>query len=254
MFWVVQDDMGGRNRRDEVLRTLETFGIPHQAVSIGEGRETVPRVDVTGPVVINGSVLLAEIADDRGWRPGSLKGSSFDCRVWHCHLRDVVLNRDAVFTTVRDADPALPAFFVRPVLDSKSFAGHVATLDGFHAWRLRVLAGTEAHVTPETWIMHAPVQYTGQEHRHFIVEGRVVSSSRYKLAGVVNLSPQVDDAVMSFAEDVARLWQPARAFTLDTYVSGDRLGVVEVGCITHAGFYAADVQSIVMALDAMAWP
>ena len=86
------------------------------------------------------------------------------------------------------------------------------------------------------------------------MEGRVVSSSRYKLAGVVNLSPHVDDAITSFARDVARLWQPARAFTLDTYVPGDRLGVVEVGCITHAGFYAADVQSMVMALDAMAWP
>jgi hypothetical protein len=34
-------------------------------------------------------------------------------------------------------------------------------------------------------------------------------------------------------------------------VTGDEMGIVELGCICNAGFYEADVQKIVMALNEM---
>lgn len=57
--------------------------------------------------------------------------------------------------------------------------------------------------------------------------------------------------MMAGAARMAGLWQPARAYVLDTYIAGDEIGIVEIGGICHAGFYEADVQKVVMALDGM---
>lgn len=38
---------------------------------------------------------------------------------------------------------------------------------------------------------------------------------------------------------------------LDTYIAGDEIGIVEIGCICHAGFYEANIMKLVNALDSM---
>ena len=47
------------------------------------------------------------------------------------------------------------------------------------------------------------------------------------------------------------MWQPARAFVLDTALTPDGPRIVEVNCINSAGFYGADVKCIVVAVEAM---
>jgi hypothetical protein len=248
MFWIVQADLFQQNERPLVVETLRRFGILHQIVEVARGTIT-PEVTYDGPLITNGSIMLSNIAIERGWRPGSLFGPAFSVEVWQPQFRDHLLNRDAVITTLAAADPEWDQVFIRPVRDDKSFAGRVITRAAFKAWQAEIIdrGGTLA----ETRILYAPVKRIGQEHRHFIVDGVVVSSSRYKLAGVANQSRVVDAAVIEFAARRAACWQPARAFVLDTYQTGDEIGIVEIGGICHAGFYQADVQKIIMALDSM---
>ena len=141
--------------------------------------------------------------------------------------------------------------FVRPVLDNKSFNGQVMTMEDFEKWRESVINGGETGVTAETEIICAIPKYVGQEHRHYIVDGKVITSSRYKLDGRSNQLAGADDYIVRFAEKIANIFSPARAFVLDTYVSGSEVGVVELGCACCAGFYKADVQKLVMALEGM---
>ena len=60
-----------------------------------------------------------------------------------------------------------------------------------------------------------------------------------------------DDNVLEVVKDAISRWQPARAFVLDTYISGDEIGIVEIGCICHAGIYNADLMKLVVALNSM---
>ena len=101
----------------------------------------------------------------------------------------------------------------------------------------------------DTPIIWSSVKITGQEHRHFIVDGKVISSSRYKLNGKPNYSSQVDQFIIDFANKMCSIWTPSRMFVLDTYVTGDEIGIVELGCFGHAGFYETDIQKIVHAVN-----
>jgi hypothetical protein len=55
---------------------------------------------------------------------------------------------------------------------------------------------------------------------------------------------RVDDFV---AARVAE-WQPKEAFVIDVCDTGDRLKVLELNTLNAAGFYAGDVQKLVLAL------
>lgn len=251
MFWVIQEDLFQQNQRPVLLETLQRFDIPHQLVKVTAQYELIPEVTYAGPIITNGSIMLSNIAIRRGWQPGSLMNEAFSYEIWYPHFKDHLLNPKPLVTTIAEADPQLDEFFIRPLLDDKSFTGHVTTLAAFKAWQADIL---RRHGTlGETNILYAPVKRIGQEHRHFIVDQTVVSSSRYKLGGEANQSSEVDSRVIAFANRMAARWQPARAFVLDTYVAGDEIGIVEIGGLCHAGFYQADVQKIVMALEDMIW-
>jgi len=261
MFWVLQSDQFHENGREVMIQTLERFGIPYAVTQIIPFSQTdsndpyshqlSPEVTSEKPIITNGSIMLSKVAKYRGWQPGGFLNDNFDYEVWFPHFKDHLLNRDAVFSDVASANPDMEDIFVRPTLDSKSFNGQVMTRDEFSAWQKDVLAGMNTFVKPDTKIIYSPAKNIGQEHRHFIVDGEVITSSRYKLGGYSNFSEGCDRAVSWFAWQMAELWAPARAFVLDTYIAGDEIGIVELGCICNAGFYKADVQKLVMALDSM---
>jgi hypothetical protein len=249
-IWVIQEDLFQENGRAVLIDTLEKMGIPFQVVKIVPfSHDLIPEITTTGNVTVNGSVLLSKIARERGWAPGGFLNDNFDYRVWHPYFKDYLLNSDAVFTTVAEAAPTWNDIFLRPVLDNKSFNGQVMSQEEFTEWKADVMAGDNSYVKPDTEIIYASPKNVGQEHRHFIVEGRVVTSSRYKLNGRPNQAAGADDYIVEFANKMAAIFSPSKAFVLDTYVTGDEIGIVELGCAANAGFYKADVQKYVMALE-----
>lgn len=241
ILWVVQEDLLVENRRHELVRVLDQMSIPYECVQVS-GYETTPEITHDGPIVTNGSIMLSKIANQRGWTPGSEFNDNFSYRVWFERLRPYLLNKDAVFASLADR-PHLDEFFIRPISDEKTFTGRVMRLDEYDGWRADLPATTQ--------ILYASIKRTGQEHRHFIIDGQVVTSSRYKLNQQPNFTHQVDEFIVDFANKITALWAPSRMFVLDTYVVGDEIGVVELGCLAHAGFYEADVQKIVHRINSM---
>lgn len=252
MFWIIQDDLFHENGRDVLINTLEQFEIPYQIVKIIPfSHELIPNIAQTENIITNGSILLSKIANERGWNPGGFLNDNFDYEVWYPYFKDHLLNKDSIFTTIKDADPQLNEFFIRPILDSKSFNGQIMTKDEFNIWKIDIINGKDNWLNGDIGILYSPTKYIGQEHRHYIVDKKVITSSRYKLNGRANYTNQVDQYIIDFAERMAAIYQPARAFVLDTYIIDNEIGIVELGCICNAGFYQADVQKLVIALDSM---
>lgn len=253
MHWVIQDNLFREHDRDDrniLIEFLKKMQISYQLVNIApSSHELNPEVIETENVITNGSILLSRIARERGWNPGSFLNDNFDYRMWYPYFKEFLLNKDAVFSTVAEAAPQFKNVFVRPVLDSKTFDGQVMTQTAFAVWKENILRGENKYVLPETEIICAPSKPIGQEHRHFIVDGKVITSSRYKLNGLLNQEAGADAYIVEFATRMATIFSPARAFVLDTYVTGDDVGIVELGCACNAGFYKADVQKLVMALE-----
>lgn len=254
MLWVVQKDLRMENRRGALPDILARLGIDFVEVEVS-GNTVAPEVrPAPGEAVIcNGSVMLSNIAKAKGWIPGSFLNESYDFGVWGRPeaYGQWALNRDAKVSKLGDAKVQGERVFARPVLDNKSFNGRVFEKSEFLAFQRACVEGKPGHASPEIEILTAAPKKIGQEHRHYVVDGRIVSSSRYKLAGTPNFAEGADESVLALVREAIERWVPARAFVMDTYVAGQEVGIVEIGGICHAGVYEADIMKIVCALDSM---
>jgi hypothetical protein len=91
------------------------------------------------------------------------------------------------------------------------------------------------------------------ETRTWIIDQRVVTCSGYKVGTIKRYtSPeQVDQRIVDYANECAQVWSPNRAYVLDVADTADGLKIVEINNLNSAGWYKADMQKLVMALEDM---
>lgn len=252
MLWLIQDDLYHDNRRGELKNTLERLDIPFISIKVSNNKIFSNEfINEEKLIITNGSVMLSHIAKEKGWQPGSFLNDNFSYDIWAVHYQNFLLNKNAVISSLENAKIFSDNIFVRPILDNKSFNGKVFTKEEFLKFQQNSINLKQGFPKPETQILISTPKKIGQEHRHYIVDGKVITSSRYKLSGQPNFSEGADNIVIETVEEAIKSWQPARAFVLDTYIAGNEVGIVEIGCICHAGLYEADLMKIVNALDSM---
>ena len=268
MFWVLQDNIYKEQKHSILIQTLTQKNIPFMEVkvvpffdkllpsdfdshgftgAINEAEEAL--IPDQGPIMVLGSTTLCKIAKHRGWEPGSFLNDNFHYRNWVKVYGNHLLNPDAIVDTFRDIVPNQDEFFVRPCEDNKDFNGMVYQKEDFEAWRKEVLSQPGGGPFSDHEIMISSVKVIDAEYRFFIVDGKVVTYSQYKVGNQVKTSPVVPLDIITFAQDIVDRWQPAKAFVLD--IASTPLGykVIEVNNFNSAGFYDADVELIIDAID-----
>lgn len=251
MLWIVQKNLYTENMRGNLFHALDRMGVDYLAVEVEKNTITPDILDDSVPIITNGSIMLSNIARARGWTPGSMLNDNYSYDVWSDQYKDLLLNKNAKISTLKDAVVTTDQVFARPILDNKTFNGKLFTRAEFLQFQADSLNSKAGRPKPDTQILISQPKKIGQEHRHYIVDGEVVTSSRYKLAGQPNFSEGCDQAVINVVNEAIKIWTPSQAFVLDTYISGDEIGIVEIGCICHAGLYEANIMKLVNALDSM---
>lgn len=254
MFWVVQENIFNEKAYDDLLAALVRLKIPHQVVKVRPFIHTI-EPDVfppDGPVMVMGAYTMWKVAQAKGWSPGAFTNDNFtfekQLRAWGTRM----LNHDSWVGRFADVPPQRLPFFIRPVLDSKSFPGMVTDWPSFVEWSTAVMNIEESPtLTGDTVVQVAPVKPIVRETRFWVVDKKIVTGSTYKVGKRVYASSDVDPCALQFAESCL-YWEPARAFCLDIFETEDNhLWVGEINTINAAGFYAADVQKLVAAIDSM---
>ncbi len=174
----------------------------------------------------------------------------FDFSVWRVPYRGLLLNEDAEINEFGRLEPRGP-IFVRPCSDDKAFAGLVIDPERLQAWQSQVRSISDGYssLTPETMVLSATPKLMLQELRFFIVDRQVVTGSVYRTEGRSHLSRVRDGPAWAYAEQAARLWQPDRAFVLDIAITPVGPKIIEINSINSAGFYDADLEALVNALE-----
>lgn len=139
-------------------------------------------------------------------------------------------------------------YFIRPYDDSKAFDGTVMTFREICEWYERLFALEEdtATISPNSPIIVSPPYGIEKEWRTLIVEGKVVTASRYREH--FRLSKSAEDCpeeMIVFAESRAWEYSPHDIFVLDIGLSGGEYYVIEAGCANAAGFYEMDIGKFV---------
>jgi hypothetical protein len=258
--WILQENIFNEPKWEELVSNLERFGIPHSVHKVVPFvGELHPDIDVPdGKVVCMGSYSMRHIARRKGWNPGvyDLAGVSFLDQF--CAWGGMLLNAESRICSFGSLVLTEPTF-VRPEDDTKSFAGKVFQPDEWNEWREKIVRDGKAYgytVTEDTRVIASAPKEIHSEARYWIVNDHVATSSMYRQAGEVRYGPVIDAEFDWFVGGLTtkmstNYWRPADAYCLDVCRTPNGMKVVEINTLNSAGYYDADMQKLVMAIEEM---
>jgi len=264
VHWIIQNNLFSEAGFQKLIDALERLGSSYSLHKVVPFAHTLePEFEASGPVIVMGSYTLVKIAKERGWQPGAWVGENFDYYEQNCVWREHMFNFHALVCPIKSVLEHREPFFIRPVEDSKAFTGYVTDWPAFVEWRDKLLALSPddySTVDGDTMVLCSDVKPISREWRTWIVNGRVVTASQYKLGSRKVEDTNVDARVINFASGMAEIWRSATgpggddlapAYCLDVFESEGELYIGEVNNLNSAGFYAGDMQKLVMAIEEM---
>ena len=262
MHFVLQNNLfeeAGWNELVRVLDRLEVRYSEHKVVPFSGDLDPEPVLE-GGPVIAFGSYALSKRAVARGWAPGAFLGN-LDFQIQRQHWGERMLNAAAHICRFDEVPEASSNFFMRPVHDTKAFTGFETCYADYVKWRdsLRRIPETADPVNdPEgcqllllgTPVMVCSLQEIDTETRCWVVDGKVVTASGYKVGTIRRQCPpwEVSPHILAFAQETADVWSPNQAYVMDIAETSQGLKVVEVNNLNSAGFYKANMQRLIEAL------
>ncbi len=257
MQWILQEDKDNVDLAEILDRMGITYSVHSKLRDVA-----VPELVVDDPtrVIVFGYYSAQSFARDRGYTPGVFELQPYVLeQAWQPYLLNP---RDAAqFIRVRDIPGTVPdsdrKYFVRPVEDSKTMSGIVLTGKEIRAKAAEVLeTPTErlvlGRLSPDTELsLSAPVTIQ-KEWRVWVVSGKVVTWSLYKMAGQMVVRREIDQDALDFVAKMVKV-NPSYsdAYVIDICRTEDNLRIIETNCINFSGYYDADLQRLVDAMEGL---
>jgi hypothetical protein len=274
MHHMIQSNMYSEFGFHRLVGAIKDLGLPYGIFKLRPFDHEIEWVDgvISGgatPTMVWGTVNVERVSGMYGWHPGIFKNENFDMRVLHREYGGLMLNDDAKFYKLGEVPSFEGTAFIRPVLDTKSFAGQLINGDEFEKWRNDLFALRDEFTTVDlnTEVMIASPKQMTDEARFFVVNREVVAGSMYRVDGrvmykAINTNVPLYQPLWDFADSMVRgnPWRPCEAFVMDVARTAhghtwDKFRVIEVNCINSAGFYDCNMSSVVRALEGLhPWP
>lgn len=249
---MIQKMMFNDNHQDILIEYLERRGLDYELVRfmpfIHEIEFTTDRKDVW----CWGSPNMGWAAKKYNWNPGSMYNLNHDFEIQVAHYGNNMLNAGGHIINYSDPVPSkYDEFFARPTMDSKSFKAMVYTRKQWEDDVIEVVNNNETyHIENETKVLISEPHNIQHEVRCWVVDGKVVTASLYKLgSGRPRINYDDETAAIDFANKMVDIYQPARAFVLDICMVDNEYKILEINLINAAGFYAANIHKLVSALE-----
>jgi len=253
--WVVQQNLTNKEDFDNLQNACNKIGVGFTGIHIIPFTSELPVFDRNRNSILYGSTTFNNLAYNT---PELRNGIFFDERAfsienyikkWGQHM----LNYGASITSFKEltsydyeADQLL---FIRPDDDSKSFSGEVKRFDEIGEWYEKLKMAAIANLSPDTRIVVSEPYNIHYEWRLWIVNKKVIAASKYREYFKLKKESDCPAEVISFAENRCFEYTPHDVFVMDICLCGDAYYIIECGCMNGAGFYAADIESIVRAVS-----
>ena len=263
MYWVLQNNIFEEEGFGRLLESVQSRRLRHsvhKVIPFVGDLVPEPVVDSGEKVIVMGSYSMANYARRMNWTPGAFVSDNLDYEV-QCSPAawgESMFNHDAFVTEFGNVPEQEVPFFIRPVGDTKAFPGQIMDWPGLQEWQSRIAVLTpddDPTLSMSTRVVVSQVREILQETRTWIVDRKVVTASVYN-AGQPRAKKRyhadVDLGALKYARICAERWSPDRAFVLDVFTGKDGYRVGEANSFNSAGFYAADTDKIVYAIERMA--
>lgn len=197
-----------------------------------------------------GSTKLVELAMELKIT-GVFRNDNFSVPVWNENRQDM-LNGDSVDMLARDIPAFAESFgegevFIRPTIGKKLFPGQTARLADIVGW-LRAGQVGKYPFLPEMGVTIANVKEIVDEVRWFVVGGKVIDGSAYRVRGQRVTIHDINENNLKEAQKMADVWLPHPTCVMDLATTDQGLRVIEFNTFNSSGFYHHDISKIVKAV------
>lgn len=262
MYWVLQNNLFQEEGHTQLEDALKHQGIPYSIHKIVPfTTELSPTVSVENQdVICFGSYSMLRIAKANEWTPGVFALNNFTHQQLQEKWKGNMLNigKQTIFEAIpHTKEFALTEFFIRPATDEKFFVGRVYNRSEFLAWWENIVINRHDYgngLTAETPVLISEVQEIYSEYRTWIINGKVVTSSSYRLQNKSITDAPVEEDIINYANNCAQIWSPEIAYCLDICRTANGLKIVEPNTINFSGFYNGDIAKIVKELENISVP
>jgi hypothetical protein len=252
MYYVIQENVFKETHYNIMIDAMKRFNFDFEIVKFIPFCHDIEFKTERKDVWVWGSVTMSRVAEKYGWSPGSMYNENHDFEVYGKHYGDHMLNSDGVIINFGDELPErFEYFFARPTKDTKVFSGQCFGRDAWVDYQKQIeITNVTTLLNNETKVLIAPLKTTEQEIRCWVVDGKVITASRYKFGSRVIYENYDDEtAAIQYAQSVVDIYQPAKAFVLDICLFNGEYKVVEINCINCSGFYHMNVYKLIEALE-----
>jgi len=258
MYYIVQENVFRESNYDNLIHSLDRLELDYEIVKVLPFIEDFEFKTDRKDIFPFGSLKMARLSQKYGWYPGSQMNDNHDYMVYKDYYKDNLLNYDSKIIKISDESFfSENLFFARPTKDTKVFTGQVFDM---YTWRESVKNGlhnaNEARkqgfpsvLDEDTEVQICSIKEIRQEIRFWIVKGKIVTASQYKLGTRVLTSDIIDQDAYDFCKKMIDIFQLNEAFVMDLALTKEGYKIIECGCINCAGFYAADMQKLLISLE-----
>jgi len=251
MYYIIQENLFKEEGHAKLINCLERFNIPYELVQVSPFIEEVEFETDRKDVFVFGSLKLARLSKKYGWDPGALITENHDYEVYSKFYKEELLNYDSrIVRAGDDFEWEFEQQFIRPTLDTKVFTGKIFEKEEWIKTRDRLLdPGYQSSLTEGTLIQVARPKRLTQEIRNWVVDGKIITSSTYRRGSFLVYDGIVDEDAIQYAQSMVDKFQLAKTFVIDIALTEEGWKVIECGSTSCAGFYEADMQKLIMALE-----
>jgi hypothetical protein len=257
MQWILQEDKDNT----DLAEMLDRMGIAYSIHSkLRDVAVPEPVIDNQNRIIVFGYYSAQAFVRDRGYTPGVFELHPYVLeQAWQPYLLNP---RDAAkFVKVRDIADLVAddgrKYFVRPVEDSKTMSGVVLTGKEIRAKAAEVMELplerlVPGRLAPETELSLSVPVTIQKEWRVWVVSGKVVAWSLYKMAGQMVIRREIDQDALDFVSAMVEINPDySDAYVIDVCRTENGLRIIETNCINFSGYYDADLQKLIDAIEGL---
>lgn len=246
-IWLLQNSGFQNKTLMEEIDALERLGIKYLVFDYMPFKGIDLSLE-TGNYVVRGGTKILESENDTV-KSGMFYSEQKFNQAYYSKLNLPLLNHDNKifkFDEIKnikfDED-----VFVKPSKDSKSFNAEIIVSGKTLGDILQ--KQTHESIEKDIEILVSSVKKIISEYRFFIVDGEVITGSRYRFLGQLNISSEIPDYMLKKAHDYAKLYAPSDVFTMDLAETKEGIFIVEYNCWNASGLYKTDVMKIFNAVN-----
>lgn len=252
--WVIATELGSDSNIGLFIDAVERSGAEIFPVSLEEVLTPSYRPDIENdkPTIFYGPVNFITRMSALGYKPGVFgtpEGYSYGEMCRHLPHSMIFNNPSETLTgaskAILDILDDTKDYFFKPYLDNKTINGSVKSSHDIKKFLKLVDEGVVPDAPRDSLFIVSQPYGIEAEYRLFILNGKIITGSEYR----PNISKEIPEKVIDFANTVIEQWCPEPIFVLDIAVSMGNCYVMEVQNFHSSGFYDSDIDLLVKSIN-----